>query len=75
MIDLSERPIVIILRLASFVATQARPIFDGGRLSIADSICYGLFVTPFFSFPYARLGPRNAQNNKTMYLPTSGGFW
>ena len=28
---------VIILRLASFVVTQARPIFDGGRLSIADS--------------------------------------
>ena len=28
---------VIILRLASFVVTQVRPIFDGGRLSIVDS--------------------------------------
>ena len=28
---------VIILGLASFVVTQARPIFDGGRLSIAHA--------------------------------------
>ena len=29
--------LLVILRLASFVVTQARPIFDGGRLSIVDS--------------------------------------